>query len=98
MRRLGLRAGMLALMTSILPFGSAFAHCVVGNRFFPATLNVDDPCVADELSLPTISAFKTGDNPAGREVGISAVRVHAAPGTYHGLDVTIVTTDFGVRH
>jgi uncharacterized protein YkwD len=32
-----------------------------------------------------------------REIGISAVKVPAAPGTYNGLDVTIVTTDFGVR-
>lgn len=33
-----------------------------------------------------------------REIGISAVKATAAPGTYAGLDVTIVTTDFGVRH
>jgi uncharacterized protein YkwD len=33
-----------------------------------------------------------------REIGVSAVHVTAAPGTYNGLDVTIVTTDFGVRH
>jgi uncharacterized protein YkwD len=32
-----------------------------------------------------------------REIGISAVHVSAAPGTFHGLGVTIVTTDFGVR-
>jgi uncharacterized protein YkwD len=32
-----------------------------------------------------------------REIGISAVHVVAAPGTYDGLDVTIVATDFGVR-
>jgi uncharacterized protein YkwD len=32
-----------------------------------------------------------------REVGISAVHAAAAPGTYSGLDVTIVTADFGVR-
>ena len=32
-----------------------------------------------------------------REIGVSAVHVAAAPGVYHGLDVTIVTTDFGVR-
>jgi uncharacterized protein YkwD len=32
-----------------------------------------------------------------REIGISAVHVVAAPGTFRGLDVTIVTTDFGVR-
>ena len=33
-----------------------------------------------------------------REIGVSAVHVQAAPGTYRGLDVTIITTDFGVRH
>ena len=32
-----------------------------------------------------------------REIGISAVHVAAAPGDYRGLDVTIVTADFGVR-
>jgi uncharacterized protein YkwD len=32
-----------------------------------------------------------------REIGISAVHVVAAPGTFGGQDVTIVTTDFGVR-
>ena len=32
-----------------------------------------------------------------REVGISAVHVTQAPGAYRGLDVTIVTADFGVR-
>jgi uncharacterized protein YkwD len=33
-----------------------------------------------------------------REIGVSAIHVLAAPGTYNGLDVTILTTDFGVRH
>ena len=32
-----------------------------------------------------------------REIGISAVRVDAAPGVYGGREVTIVTADFGVR-
>src|SRR4051812_29024343 len=32
-----------------------------------------------------------------REIGVSAVHVVAAPGTYNGLTVTIITTDFGVR-
>src|SRR6185437_7055249 len=71
MGRLWLRAGLLALMTTLVPLGSAFAHCVVGNRFFPATLNVDDPCVADELSLPTIASFKNGDEPSAQEIDIS---------------------------
>jgi len=33
----------------------AWAHGVIGQRFFPATLAIDDPFVADELSLPTVS-------------------------------------------
>lgn len=33
----------------------ALAHGIAGNRFFPATLTIDDPAVADELSLPTVS-------------------------------------------
>ncbi len=33
-----------------------------------------------------------------REIGVSAVHVSSARGVYHGLPVTIVTTDFGVRH
>ena len=32
-----------------------------------------------------------------REIGLSAVHVTAAPGTFGGREVTIVTTDFGVR-
>ena len=45
-----------AAVASLLVLGcstSASAHCIIGNRFFPATVSVDDPCVADELSLPT---------------------------------------------
>jgi uncharacterized protein YkwD len=33
-----------------------------------------------------------------RQIGVSAVGVTAAPGTYGGQRVVIVTTDFGVRH
>jgi uncharacterized protein YkwD len=32
-----------------------------------------------------------------REIGVSAVHAATAPGTYGGREVTIVTTDFGVR-
>lgn len=35
--------------------------------------------------------------PRWRQIGVSAVRVPDAPGVFHGLPVTIVTTDFGVR-
>src|SRR6266536_1123372 len=36
-------------------------------------------------------------NPSWREIGIAAVPATAAPGEYGGQDVTIMTTDFGVR-
>jgi hypothetical protein len=49
----------------------ASAHCIIGNRFFPATITVDDPCVADELSLPTIAGFKNGDEPSADELDIA---------------------------
>lgn len=61
-------AGAIALLASL---NTASAHCVVGNRFFPATLAIDDPCVADELSLPTVSWTKSGDVPPVRETDIS---------------------------
>jgi len=35
--------------------------------------------------------------PQWRQLGVSAVRVVGAPGVFHGLRVTIITTDFGVR-
>jgi uncharacterized protein YkwD len=35
--------------------------------------------------------------PSWREIGIGGVHALSAPGVYDGLDVTIVTTDFGVR-
>src|ERR1700735_1661371 len=66
------RVFALALLFAALSYSEAFAHCFVGARFFPATLAVDDPCVADELSLPTVSWSKTGDVPAGTEWDVSA--------------------------
>jgi hypothetical protein len=60
--------GLLLLSTK------AFAHGVVGDRFFPATLTIDDPFVADEMSLITIGTLKspgTGNSPATRETDYS---------------------------
>jgi uncharacterized protein YkwD len=37
-------------------------------------------------------------SPRWREIGVSAAHFAAAPGAYNGLEVTIITTDFGVRH
>jgi hypothetical protein len=66
----GLGALPLALL-SLCWTNSAFAHGIVGDRFFPATLLTDDPAVADELSLPTIDTFKTADDPPATQVDIS---------------------------
>ena len=72
------------LLMTLLSFSYASAHCFVGARFFPATLATDDPCVADEMSLPTVAWFKTGDNPPASEVDIS-------------VDISKrITEDFGV--
>lgn len=37
-----------------------FAHGIAGDRIFPATLNVDDPAVADELALPNVASTRSG--------------------------------------
>jgi hypothetical protein len=68
------RSRLCALALFLLPLMSApaFAHCFVGARFLPATLAVDDPCVADELSLPTVSWSKTADMPPATEWDFSA--------------------------
>jgi hypothetical protein len=63
---------------------SARAHEIVGNRFFPATLAIDDPGVNDELSFPTISMSKTGDDPSFKQLDIS------------GEFSKRITEDFGV--
>ena len=67
------RLGGVALLAGAVT-GNAFAHGFAGKRFFPATLATDDPFVADELSLPTVSRRKTGangDEPATLETDTS---------------------------
>ncbi len=66
------RATALALLFIALPCSGALAHCFVGARFLPATLATDDPCVADEMSLPTVSWSKTADMPPATEWDVSA--------------------------
>src|SRR5215470_16389193 len=65
------RVALPGLSAAFLSTGQATAHEVVGNRFFPATLNIDDPGVNDELAIPTISRFKNGDDPPAKQLDIS---------------------------
>src|ERR1700739_979981 len=64
--------GLSGLPLSLIPLTTGTAHEIVGNRFFPATLTIDDPGVNDELSLPTVDSFKTGDVPPVRQRDISS--------------------------
>jgi uncharacterized protein YkwD len=52
---------------------------------------------AIEMWLASPAHRKNLLTPAWREVGLGAVRALSAPGVYEGLDVTILTADFGVR-
>src|SRR6195256_7022027 len=65
------RAGLSGLAAALVPLGGSGAHEIVGNRLFPATLGIDDPGVNDELSIPTVAVFKTGDDPSFRQRDIS---------------------------
>jgi hypothetical protein len=53
------RYALGAALTAAIPLLSiaqkAEAHGFAGERFFPATIATDDPFVADEMSLPTIT-------------------------------------------
>jgi hypothetical protein len=66
----------------------AWAHGVIGPRFFPATISSDDPFAADELALPTVTSFNHETDYdfdyaksiiPGFAVGIGLGYVHAAP-------------------
>ena len=65
------RAGLSGFVVACLPLSQGAAHVIVGNRFFPATLTVDDPGVNDELEFPTVDGFNTGDIPPVRQRDIS---------------------------
>ena len=56
-----------AVLVGISP---AFAHTIVGNRVFPATLTIDDPGVNDELVLPVFT-YLPMSNPDGTAGPIS---------------------------
>ncbi len=66
----------LALSPLILPLLSlpAHAHAFAGDRIFPATLGIDDPSVASEVSLPTVAWAPTpidanGNVPKETDIG-----------------------------
>jgi hypothetical protein len=63
------------LICAVCEFGvtsQVCGHGFAGARFFPATLVTDDPFVADELSLPTVSTIRTPEDGGTREMELSA--------------------------
>jgi len=96
-----LTAMLIGLCAVLAPASMAFAHGLVGQRFFPATLAIDDPFVADELSLPTVSFMpfgSSGDSPAFRQTNISAEfskRLSPNLGFSIAGDLTILDPDHG---
>src|SRR5258707_14724745 len=68
----GLPRLAIMLAIALVPLTQGVAHEIVGNRFFPATIGIDDPGVNDELSLPTVDSFKTGDVQPRRQRDISS--------------------------
>ena len=54
-----------AIGLTMATLGHASAHGLIGQRFFPATLTIDDPFVADELSLPTVLHIKNRGSEEG---------------------------------
>jgi len=66
-----LRAALCAGPIALVALNAAGAHEIVGNRFFPATLAIDDPGVNDELAFPTVAISKNGDDPSAKQLDIS---------------------------
>jgi hypothetical protein len=70
MKQRTILAACVCLLSLAAWTGLASAHGFAGKRFFPATLVIDDPFVADELSLPTVSSIKTpasDEEPSAKE-------------------------------
>lgn len=71
MKHLLLLFSVTCVVCAIGASSRAYGHGFAGARFFPATLSTDDPFIADELSLPTITTIRTPDDGGTRETDIS---------------------------
>jgi uncharacterized protein YkwD len=73
-----------------------YGYWAVGENLLWSSPDVD-PAGALKLWMQSPEHRANMLNPRWREIGVSAVHAADAPGAYQGLDVTIITTDFGVR-
>ncbi|MFJ1256697.1 hypothetical protein [Cupriavidus sp. CuC1] len=92
---------IIAVVTQVLVSSPSHAHGVVGKRFLPATITVDDPFVADEMSfvvghrkLPQDekSGATSGGGDAGQPTGTPGVHT-----TRFSTELSKrITPDFGI--
>jgi uncharacterized protein YkwD len=73
-----------------------FGYWSVGENLLWSSPSID-AAAALKMWLDSPPHRKNLLNPAWREIGLSALHVGSAPGVYKGLEVTIVTADFGIR-
>ena len=71
MKSLPLTAAAAAAVIFLSANSAALAHGFAGDRFFPATILTDDPFVADEISLPTVTLNPTASD-GSREFDIGS--------------------------
>ena len=62
-------SGVVLIMIAIGPTTGS-SHGFAGDRFFPPTIQTDDPFTTDELAFPTLSTFKNPDTPSTRETDL----------------------------
>ena len=72
MKHLSVVFWLVCAVCELCATGQAYGHGFAGARFFPATLSTDDPFVADEFSLPTVSSIVTPDNGGTRDTELSS--------------------------
>jgi uncharacterized protein YkwD len=78
-------------------YGSGgYRYWSVGENLLWSSPDVDAPGALD-LWMHSPEHRANILDPRWREIGISAQHFASAPGAYKGLEVTIITTDFGVR-
>lgn len=93
----GLAVPIACLLLNPSALDSSYAHGFAGSRFFPATIATDDPFVSDELSLPTVTTFRTrarDGEPSARETDIGidyTKRITPRLGLSAGEDYTILS-------
>lgn len=75
---------------------AGYPYWSVGENLLWASPDVD-PAEALRLWMRSPEHRANILAPRWRQIGIAAVHLDAAPGAFHGLPVTIITTDFGVR-